>query len=56
MLLALGSINIWMGITGGDQSIDGGKNLLSFYFLYGLGFEIRQMLSYLGKIHIRSLY
>lgn len=55
MVSILGVISIWMGITGGDPSIDGGKNLVHFYFLYGLGYLIKHNQSLLEKIPLKLL-
>lgn len=55
MVSILGIISIWMGITGGDPSIDGGKNLLHFYFLYGLGYSIRRNQSLIDVIPVKLL-
>lgn len=55
MLCALGCISIWMGVTGGDLSIDGGKNLLNFYFMYCLGYEIKQRQNNFEYWHKKTL-
>lgn len=56
MLLILGGISFWMGLSGGDPFLDGGKNLLHFYFLYALGNEIKQRQKYFSQIQVKLLF
>lgn len=56
VVMILGGISIWMGVTGGDPSLDGGKNLVHFWFLYGVGYSIKCNQSMTAKISLKVLF